>query len=241
MLHKTRGVVLKTIDYSESSVVAQIFTEKLGLQSYLINGVKKPKSKIKLNMLQPLHLLDMIVYHKATGSLQRISELRNQPVLQSIPYDIVKSSIALFINEVLYKSLKHHYEDEPLFTFIYNAVELLDKSHEGLANFHLYFMLRLTKHLGFYPDRSVENDGNFFDLKEGGYSKHQPPHLYIIDQSGIHDFKNLMNSSFENLTNLSITQASRKQLLSKILDYYRLHVENFGDVKSHLILEEVLS
>ena len=111
MLHKIRGIVIKTTDYSESSVVAQIFTDKFGLQSYLINGVKKTKSKIKSNMLQPLHLLEMVVYHKPTGNLQRISELRNQPVLQSIPYDTIKSSLALFINEVLYKSLKQHYED----------------------------------------------------------------------------------------------------------------------------------
>lgn len=241
MLHKTRGIVLKTTDYSESSVVVQIFTEKFGLQSYLLNGVKKPKAKIKLNMIQPLHLLELIVYHKPSGSLQRVSELRNQPVLQSVPYDIIKSSITMFINEVLYKSLKLHYEDEPLFNFIFNSVELLDKSSEGLANFHLYFLLRLTKFLGFYPDRTLEDEGQFFDLREGGYIQNQPPHLFIIDKSLITDFKRLLNSSFENLALLNISQANRKILLSKILDYYRLHIESFGDVKSHLILEEVLN
>ena len=241
MLHKTRGVVLKTTNYSESSIIAQIFTEKFGLQSYLINGVKKPKSKIKLNMLQPLHLLDMIVYHKPNGNLQRISELRIQPVLQSIPYDVIKSSIALFINEVLYKSLKLHFEDKPLFTFIHNSVELLDRSNEGLANFHIYFLLRLTKYLGFYPDRTLENDSRFFDLKEGVYVNHQPLHLFIIDQNLIHDFKDLNCSSFEKLAQLNISSVNRKALLSKILDYYRLHIDSFGEVKSHLILEEVLS
>ena len=241
MLHKTGGIVLKTTNYSESSVIAHVFTEKFGLQSYLINGVKKPRSKIKLNMLQPLHLLDMIVYHKPNGNLQRISELRIQPVLQSIPYDVIKSSIALFINEVLYKSLKLHFEDKPLFTFIHNSVELLDRSNEGLANFHIYFLLRLTKYLGFYPDRTLENESSFFDLKEGVYVNHQPLHLFIIDPNLIHDFKNLNSSSFETLAQLSISSVNRKTLLSKTLDYYRLHIDSFGEVKSHLILEEVLS
>ena len=219
MLHKTRGVVLKTTSYSESSVVVQVFTEKFGLQSYLINGVKKPKSKIKLNMLQPLHLLEMVVYHKASGSLQRISEIRNQPVLQFIPYDIIKSSIALFINEVLYKSLKLHFEDEPLFNFIFKGVELLDKSQEGLGNFHICFLLRLSKYLGFYPDRTLEKEARFFDLKEGVYTLHQPLHLFIIDESLIKDFRSLISSSFENLAQLSISSSNRRSLLSKILDY----------------------
>lgn len=241
MLHKTRGIVLKTTNYSESSVIVQAFTEKFGLQSYLINGVKKPKAKIRLNMLQPLHLLEMVVYHKPNGSLQRIAELRNQPALQNIPYDVVKSSLALFINEVLYKSLKLHYEDELLFNYIFNSVELLDKSEVGLANFHLFFLLGLTKYLGFYPDRSMEGKALFFDLKEGGYVQFQPSHSFIIDGSLLADFSKLTGASFESLAQISISPQHRKAILAKILDYYSLHVESFADVKSHLILEEVLA
>ena len=155
MLYKTRGIVFKTTNYSESSVVVQVFTEKFGLQSYLINGIKKPKSKIKLNSLQPLHLLDMVVYHKSTGGIQRVSELRHQPVFLTIPYDIVKSSIVLFLNEVLYKSLKQHEADEVLFEFLFHAIEILDSVSVGLANFHLYFLLRLTRFLGFYPGQMI--------------------------------------------------------------------------------------
>jgi DNA repair protein RecO (recombination protein O) len=125
MLHKTRGIVFKTTDYSESSVVVQIFTEKFGLQSYIINGVKKPRAKISRNMLQPLHLLDLVVYHKSAGNVQRISELKVSPVLQSIPYDVIKSCIAIFLNEVLYKAVKQQSADEQLFDFIFNAIEWL--------------------------------------------------------------------------------------------------------------------
>src|SRR5437868_15396845 len=112
MLHKTRGIVFKTTDYGESSVIVQIFTEKFGLQSYIINGVKKPKAKITRNMLQPLHLLDLVVYYKNTGAVQRIKELKNAPLLQNIPYNVLKSGIALFLNEVLYKAVKQQTPDE---------------------------------------------------------------------------------------------------------------------------------
>ena len=104
MLHKTRGIVFKTTDYGETSVIVQIFTEKFGLQSYIINAVKKPRAKISRNMLQPLHLLDMVVYHKSAGNVQRIAEMKNSPVLLSIPYDVVKRSLAMFLNEVLFIS-----------------------------------------------------------------------------------------------------------------------------------------
>jgi DNA repair protein RecO (recombination protein O) len=241
MLHKTRGIVFKTTSYSESSVVVQIFTEKFGLQSYLINGVKKPKSKIKLNSLQPLHLLDMIVYHKTSGNIQRVSELLHQPVFQSIPYDIVKSSITMFLNEVLYKSLRQHEADEILFEFLFHAIEILDSISKGLANFHLYFLLRLTRFLGFYPDTTLAGSAGFFDLKNGNYAKMQPPHSQIIEPPLTAIWTSILNSNFDNLQLLQISSENRKIILEKILEYYQLHVEGFGQVKSHEVLEEVLS
>jgi len=240
MLHKTRGIVFKTTDYSESSVVVQVFTEKFGLQSYLINGIKRPKSKIRLNSLQPLHLLDMVVYHKTSGSIQRVSELRHQPVFLSIPYDIVKSSITMFLNEVLYKSLKQHEADEVLFEFLFHAIEILDSMSTGLANFHLYFLLRLTRFLGFYPDLTLASAGAYFDLRDGGYSKMQPPHAHILEPQFAAVWTAILNSNFDDLENLKIPAAERKFLLEKILDYYRNHIESFGQIRSHEVLEEVL-
>lgn len=241
MLHKTRGIVFKVTDYSESSVVVQIFTEKFGLQSYLINGIKKPKSKIKLNSIQPLHLLDMIVYHKTSGNIQRVSELRHQPVFQSIPYDIVKSSLTLFLNEVLYKSLRQHEPDEVLFEFLFHAIEILDSLNSGLANFHLYFLLRLTRFLGFYPDNTFASPSAWFDLNAGNYSKAQPPHNLIVEPPFTAIWVNILNSNFDNLQNLHISAPDRKVLLEKIIMYYRLHIEGFGDVRSVGVLEEVLN
>lgn len=238
MLHKTRGIVFKTTDYGESSVIVQIFTEKFGLQSYIINGVKKPRAKISRNMLQPLHLLDLVVYYKSTGQVQRISELRNSPVLQSIPYDVIKSSIALFLNEVLYKAVKQQSADENLFDFVFNAIEWLDNQTEGLANFHLLFLTRLTRYLGFYPDQAISAD--YFDMKNGVFSKFKPEGFSYLSPPHTQNFYSLLQCSFESLGQLKFSNDERRYLVQKLLEYYALHIESFGNIRSHEILEEVL-
>lgn len=241
MLHKTRGIVLKTTDYAESSVIVQVFTEKFGLQSYIINGVKKPKAKISRNMLQPLHLLDMVVYHKNTGGIQRISELKNAPLLQTIPYDIVKSSIVLFLNEVIYKTVKQQTADKNLFDFLFSSVEFLDHQTEGLANFHLLFLLNLSRYLGFYPDRYLSSEADYFDLKNGTFQRYKPDGLQYISPPYTQLFSGLLQSGFSGAAALKISNEDRRHLITKLLDYYALHTENFANIRSHEVLEEVLS
>jgi DNA repair protein RecO (recombination protein O) len=241
MLHKTKGIVLKTTDYADNSVIAKIYTSKFGLQSYLINGVKKPKAKIRMNMLQPLHILDLVVYHKPQGNIQRISDAKSDPVLQSIPYHIIKSAMVMFLNEMIYKSLKQQHEDEIMFTFIEKSIELLDKSESNFVNFHLIFLIKLTRFLGFYPELELERNYPFFDLKDGVFVPNQPPHIYFIEEEYIHAWRNLCSQSIDNFYDLKIDAKTRKYLLSKIIDFYKLHIEDFGTIKSNLILEEVLS
>src|SRR6201995_5876389 len=217
MLHKTRGIVFKTTDYGESSVIVQVFTEKFGLQSYIINAVKKPKAKISRNMLQPLHLLDMVVYHKNTGSVQRVAELKNSPVLQTIPYDVIKSSIAIFLNEVLYKAVRQQSADENLFGFVFNAIEWLDHQEEGLANFHLLFLVRLTRYLGFHPDLF---QADFFDMKNGVFSKYKPEGFSYLSPPHTHNFYSLLTCSFERMAQLRFSNDERRFLIQKLLEYY---------------------
>ena len=240
MLHKTRGIVLKVTDYSESSVVAKIYTEKFGIQSYLINGVKRPKAKIKMNMLQALHLLDMVVYHKSTNSIQKVSDLRSFPVLTSIPYDISKSSIAMFLNEIIYKSIKEQVDDAILFEFIYSSIELLDHVTSSVANFHLVFLMKLTRFLGFYPDLSFADSCSYFDLKAGSFSKHQPPHAFFIEEKFIEQFLEIVRIPLQEYESLQLNNVSRKYLLNSMIDYYGLHIDNFGSIKSRSVLETVL-
>ena len=239
MLHKTRGIVFKTTDYGDSSVITQVFTEKFGLQSYLVNGAKKPKAKISRNMLQPLHLLDMVVYHKNTGNIQRIKELKNSPQLASIPYDIVKSSVAIFLNEVVYKSIKQQSADENVFDFLFSAIEWLDHETKGLANFHLLFLIKLSRYLGFYPDRYLAGEADYFDLKNATFSRFKPTSILYLSPPHTQNFTLLLESGFENLAEIKLSNDERRYLIQKLLEYYALHIESFGNVKSYEVLEDI--
>lgn len=241
MLHKTRGIIFRATDYGESSVIVQIFTEKFGLQSYIINGAKKPKAKIGRNMLQPLHLLDLVVYHKNTGSVQRISELKNAPVLLSIPYDVIKSCIAIFLNEVLYKAIKQQSPDENLFDFIFSAIEWLDHQTESVANFHLVFLTRLTRYLGFYPDRYMAGNADYFDIKNGQFTRFKPESVSYLSPPHTDNFRLVLQTGFEDMHLLKLSNDERRYLVQKLLEYYAMHIEGFGNIKSADVLEEVLA
>ncbi len=241
MLHKTRGIVFKTTDYAESSIIVQIFTEKFGLQSYLVNGIKKPKSKVKLNFLQPLFLLDLVVYHKPGGNVQRIAEIRPSPLLTDIPYNIIKSTIVIFLNEVLYKSVKQQTDDQHLFDYIFNSIALFDSVEIGAANFHLLFLVKLSRFLGFFPDMAKAGSLPFFDLKEGNFTANQPLHHDFIEQRLITKWVELLRTPLSNLDIINLNTKERRYFLDKLLTFYNLHLDDFRQVKSHIILEEVLS
>jgi DNA repair protein RecO (recombination protein O) len=241
MLHKTRGIILKTTLYSESSVVVQIFTEKFGIQSYMINGVKKPRAKISMNMLQPLHLVDMVAYHKHNISIQRVSELRPAPVYSTIPYNIVKSTVTQFLNEVLYKSIRQQTTDEHLFDFIFSAMCWFDECGPENVNFHLAFLLKLSRFLGFAPNTITKNDDNYFDLQEGEFKSRMPAHPNFLSKEDAFLFILLFTSPFEKIHEIKLDNKTRRFILDKILVFYTLHTASFGDIRSHQVLEEVLS
>lgn len=241
MLHKVKGIVLKTTNYSETSVIVQVLTDKFGMQSYLINGVKKPKAKIKMNMLQSLHLLDMVVYHKANTNIQRISELRQTPVFKTIPYDIIKTSIVIFLNEVLYKSIRQQSADESLFDYIFNAIAWFDEVEEVNPNFHLSFLLKLTRFLGFSPNEKKRSDQVYFDLQEGEFVSRVPAHSNYLHLEDALSFVLLFNTPLEKISEIKMSNVQRRFLLDKILVFYTLHTASFGEVQSHKILETLLS
>ncbi|WP_028295528.1 DNA repair protein RecO [Olivibacter sitiensis] len=239
MLHHTRGIVLRVTDYSESSVVVQVLTEKFGMQSYLVQGVKKPKARIRINVLQPLSLLDLVVYHKQNASLQKMAEARLSPMLQRVHYEMERRSMGMFINELLYKSVRFQQADELLFGFVYHAISWLDASEELPVNFHLYFLLRLTKHLGFHPSSKKGNE-HYFDLKEGGFVSFDPGHIHVLHEPHTTQWATLLNCPLEQLQAVSVSNTDRRILLNKIVEYYRLHIENLGEINSHRVLEEIL-
>jgi DNA repair protein RecO (recombination protein O) len=241
MLHKTRGIVLSTLNYSDTSVIAHVYTERFGLQSYMVNGARGKKAKIKANLFQPLSLIEMVVYHKEKNNLQRISELRNSQPFTSIPYNILKTSIAIFINEVLYKAIREEEANQRLFDFIHSSVQILDLEQESCVNFHLSFLVQFSKYLGFFPQGKVSSETPYFDLQEGTFISKEPMHPYFLDPVLSIILEKLSVTDYTGASSLEISNSQRRDLLNKLILFYELHLPSLKNINSHRILEEVMS
>jgi len=239
MLHQTRGIVFHLVKYSETSLIAKIYTELFGLQSYILKGVRSQKSKIKPNLLQHLGLLDMIVYRKASASIQNIREIRHAYQFTSIPFDIRKTSVAIFLNEVLYKSIREEQPDPPLFDFIYRAVVLLDRAGDDIASFTPAFLVHLSRHLGFAPGGECSEQHPCFDPYGGVYvsAGDAVPGCFSRDESNALSL--LLATPFDKAVCLPMTPAVRDELLDRLLNYYRIHLAAFPQVKSHQVLRTI--
>ncbi len=239
MIYKTRGIVLHHIKYSETSVIATIYTEQFGRQAFMINGVRGKKSKIKANILQPLYLLNMEAYHKTTRDLQRVKEIQNACIFNSLPYDLKKSTLALFIAEILNQTLREQEPHPELFNYLYHSIQMLDVKEEGLANFHIYFLLHLTKYLGFFPNNNFSESNPYFDLKKGVFTpvKPLPPDTLSKEESEM--LSRLLVFSEDQHEKLKMNYLLRIGIIEKILKYYKLHHEGVSDIRSFQILKEV--
>lgn len=240
MLHKTRGIVLHSIKYSDTSNIVKIYTEAFGLQSYLVRGVRKARSKTKAGQFQHLSLLDLIVYQKEKKEIQNLKEVRSNYLFQSIPFDIVKSSLALFINELLYKSIREEEANPELFEFLYESVKSLDRMENSPVNFHLIFALKLTKYLGFFPHGSFDQERQFFDLHEGVFQSEQPAHADFLRPPISEHFDHFLQSEYEFSDKIRISNAIRQEVLNAILLYYQAHIPGFKAMKSVEVLHTVL-
>lgn len=241
MLHKTQGITLKTTNYADNSIVVHIFTETFGMQPYLINGARKPKARIPANIFQPLHPLDLVVYYKESNGLQRIKEAHPNPVLKKIPLNMTKGAVAMFLNEILYKVLRHQSPDAFLFNFIQQSVIWLDETNQRPSNFHLIFLIKLSRFLGFLPLNHQSQKYPYFNLLEGVFSNNLPAHTHVLQEPHTAIFLQLLQTDFEESHCIRMKKDDRKYLLEKVLEFYRLHTENFGQVNSLYILEEIFN
>lgn len=239
MITKTRGIVLKTIKYSDSSLIVKIFTELFGLRSYLIRGIHNKKNGYFKNSLQPLNILSLTVTEKYKSNFQSIKEIEHVHLYRSLPYDIKKECITLFMNELLYKTLRQETPDKELFNFIARAMIELDESKEGFENFHLQFMTDLSGYLGFAPRNNYSEKNCLFDLQEGAFVDTIPSHSFWVDRTMSYRLYHLITHSDE-IPKIINGSSIRNELLSKLIEYYRLHISDIGEFKSPRLLHEVL-
>lgn len=240
MSHSTPAIILKQTNYGDSSLIVQAFTKKFGLQSYLVSGARKPKAKIRSSLLQPMHLVEIVASHRENQSLHRIAEVRAAPVFQSIPYDIRKSTVAIFLNEILYKCLRQQAADESLFDFVYHAISWLDMAEDMPPNFHLHFLMRLTRFLGFQPAPQRAGQA-FFDLHEGVFKAHRPVQPLFLEEPHSTNLSVLLTIPLESMHTIRIPAPQRRELLKQIVLFYQLHIDGLGEIKSLPILEELLA
>lgn len=239
MLSQTKGILLHNTKYGENSIIATIYTEKFGRQAYIVNSAKGLKTRNKASMLQPLYLLDMVVYQKQSREIQRLKEFKTYETFHSIPFDIKKSTQALFIAEILYKLLREEEGNPELFHFFENAIKFLDLSNEGINNFHLFFLSRLTGFLGIHPNIKIQKNGTYLDLRKGISSMIEPPHPLYMNKYETQLFQQLVNIKIENLPVFQINREDRMSLLIKIIEYYHQHFDSMGEIKSLYVLKEV--
>lgn len=235
---KTKGIVLQAIKYSETSVIAKIYTEKLGLVSYIVKGVRSAKSTSKAALLQPLTLLEMEVSHRENKQLQFIKEFRRDYVYRSIPFDTLKSTIAIFLLELISKSIREQEQNSEMFEFIYEALRMLDMSDPLNPDFHLLFLVHFTRHLGFVPHGNYSEQNAFFEMTEGVFIPQQSE-MNVMSKNESKLLSDLISANMFAPTPLKITRQERKQMMTNLIRYYQLHLENFS-LRSPEILEEIL-
>lgn len=228
MLHKTRGIVINYIRYRETSIIVKIYTEEFGIQTYIENGVRSAKSKNKIALFQPLTLLDLVVYHRDTGDIFRISEIKCHAAFQTVPYHFVKSGIAIFMTEVLSKTMKEEAPNHDMFQFLLTSVLYLDQQQKGYENFPIQFLLKLSRYLGFAPQKSDEI------LDQVGAIR-----IYAATDEEKQALDSLIVNRYDE--SVPVSNTTRRQILEYVLRFYTLHVENFGEVRSLQVLKEIMN
>ncbi len=240
MLIKTRGIIFRSIKYSETSIIADIFTEEKGLQSFIISGVRTKKAKVSASVLQVMTLVDLVAYYREDRDLHRIKEIKAELVYASLPFDIVKGAVGLFMVELARKTIQESEENRKLFTFLFETFRLLDSTEKPVSNLHIAFMIELSAFLGFLPGGEYVDEKSIFDLEEGVFEEGTPHHFHYLNENQSALLNQFLNTAIWESHTIKIDRTNRKELLNNLLLFYKLHIENFQKINAHQILEEVL-
>ena len=239
---KTKGIVFRSFKYRETSLILDIFTQELGLRSYLVNGVRSSKSKNSASALQAMMFLDLVVYDKnGPEKLNRIKEFKLSTYYQKIPFDVIRSMIGQFMIEVLRKCLKDHEANNEIYLFMEDWFNFLDTTNNSLANLLVLFMIELAAHIGFAFAFEKVNTHIIFDLQEGQFTSEIPDHKYFITGERSNLLFLLIQNEKQDVHEISMANNVRSLLLDELILFYRLHIESFGEIKSLEILRSVLS
>jgi DNA repair protein RecO (recombination protein O) len=245
MTHKTKGIVLKTVKYGETSIITTVYTELFGVQSYIVKGVRKSskKSSGKAIYFQPAAILDMVVYHNEFKNLNFIKEYEWGYLYNYVLFDVVKNTVAMYVVEMLQHSLKQPEANPELFYMVEDTLKQLDKGSATLTtNLPLYFSLHLSGELGFRIQGEYNGETPYLDLQEGQFITGKPTHTYFLERELAEATSQLLSINFYNdLENIRFNRSVRSQLIKAYQNYIAIHVTDFGEIKTLPILQEIFS
>ncbi|MCL1937890.1 MAG: DNA repair protein RecO [Candidatus Azobacteroides sp.] len=239
MLHKTRAIVFYNLNYSDTYSIVHVFTEEFGPVSYLVAKSKGKKTRVPKSIFHPLSVVDLEVEHHNLREIQRIKEARIHVPLPSLLDNPIKSAICMFLAEFLSKVTQEAQANKQLFGYIFHSLQVLDLSEKNYVNFHLAFMIRLSLFLGFYPDASNYAKGTYFDMQNGVFTPYKPPRSHFLNPDESLAFHRLMRMNYQNMRYFKFSRHERKEIIMRILEYYRLHLIHFSEIKSLEIFHEV--
>jgi DNA repair protein RecO (recombination protein O) len=238
-IESTQGIVLQQVKYGDTSLICQIYTREYGRKSFLFKGIRSKKSKIHTNILQALYIVNLQFYLKKGHEISLVKEASSDIIFSHFPYDSSKSAQAMFIAEILNICLREEEPNSVLYAFIRNSIEYFDLIDQGSSNFHILFLVKLSKHLGFYPSSKENEDETVFDMKEGIYKDKYSLHPDYMDAVNSELLDRILNSNYEQLSGLELNQSKRNELLEYILKFYSIHIEGIRRLRSFGILREV--
>jgi DNA repair protein RecO (recombination protein O) len=241
MLEKTKGIVLHQIKYTDSGIVTQIYTRKFGRQSFLIKGMRNRKTGKHNVNFQPLFILEIELYYKAAREMQTLKEFS----VSFAPYDIYsnikKSSVAIFLGEVLTSVLKEETPYGEMFEYIEESIMYFENCNESFANFHIAFLSGLSSFLGFEPHPRLEKEDQFFDMLNGIFVPIPPVHGNYANEEISNILADFFVASYDSISNISLSGKMRNDVLETLVRFYSLHLPGLRRIKSLEILKEVFS
>lgn len=231
--------MLHTVKYGEKSMVAYLLTDVGGRQSYMVQGVRSSRGRgSKLALFQPMFPVAFEGWSSSRMEMHRFREVRSGLVLQSLPFDVRKSSIALFMAEVLYRLIRESEPNAALFDFVWGSVEALDALDEGVANFHLWFLANLSRLLGFSPGNDYLK-GAWFDVREGLFTRLEPAHGDALSQQNSLFLNDFIECDVRCLGEIGMNRSQRVDFLQGMLSYYGYHLDAIRAVQSVQVLREI--
>lgn len=240
MYEKTRGIVLHSLRYNDDSLIVDILTENRGTVPFLVKMPKSHKSSVKTQLLRPLSIIELDMDYRPRQNMQRIRDMHVYEPYQSLPYEPLKSMVALFLGEVLYYALRNEDHNDRLFKFLLHSLCWFDIAESDYANFHLAFLIKMTRYLGFWPNCEDRDQMHFFDLQEGSFCTLHPIHTHYLKGEEAEWVPRFLKMNYQTMRRFKMNRQQRNYVLDQLCRYYRLHIPDFPEIKSLDVLKEVV-